>query len=104
LKRLGLGEPEFVFPGNGIFLPTGQAGKLEHKMHDNLSPFFTAREAAEVLRIQPRTLAHWQKLGRVTPLRISGRGIRFKREEVLALVSSDPRQRPALFGRADGQQ
>jgi excisionase family DNA binding protein len=72
-------------------------------MHDNLSPFLTAREAAEVLRIQPRTLAHWQKLGRLTPLRISGRGIRFKREEILGLITTDPRPRPGVFGRADAQ-
>jgi len=73
-------------------------------MHDNLSPFLTAREAAEVLRIQPRTLAHWQKLGRLQPMRISGRGVRFRKEDIIALVGTDPANaRPCSVGPASEQ-
>jgi excisionase family DNA binding protein len=70
---------------------------------NNLSPFLTMREAAEVLRIEPRTLQYWVRQGRIQQLQISGRGVRFRKDEVLALISSDPRTRPAVFGRADAQ-
>jgi excisionase family DNA binding protein len=66
----------------------------------NLSPFLTTSEAAELLRVQPRTIQYWEKSGRINALRISGRGVRFKREDVLALISPDPRPRPGVFGRA----
>jgi excisionase family DNA binding protein len=69
----------------------------------NLSPFLTTSEAAELLRVQPRTIQYWEKSGRIKALRISGRGIRFKREDVLALISSDPRPRAGVFGRANAR-
>jgi excisionase family DNA binding protein len=66
-------------------------------------PFLTVKEAAELLRVEPRTLQYWEKSGRIQALRISGRGVRFRREDVLALISSDPRPRAGVFGRADVQ-
>jgi excisionase family DNA binding protein len=66
-------------------------------------PFLTVKEATELLRVEPRTLQYWEKSGRIQALRISGRGVRFRREDVLALISSDPRPRAGVFGRADVQ-
>jgi excisionase family DNA binding protein len=68
-----------------------------------LSPFLTTEEAADLLRVKPRTIQYWEKSGRISALRISGRGVRFRREDVLALVGTDPRPRAGVFGRADGQ-
>jgi excisionase family DNA binding protein len=68
-----------------------------------LSPFLTTDEAADLLRVKPRTLQYWEKSGRISALRISGRGVRFRREDILALVSRDPRPRTAVFGRADAR-
>jgi excisionase family DNA binding protein len=67
----------------------------------SLSPFLTTSEAADLLRVQARTIQYWAKSGRISALRISGRGVRFKREDVLALLL--PGARPSVFGRADAQ-
>jgi excisionase family DNA binding protein len=69
-----------------------------------LSPFLTTSEAADLLRVQARTIQYWAKSGRISALRISGRGVRFKREDILALISSDPRPRTGVFGCADAQR
>jgi excisionase family DNA binding protein len=71
-------------------------------MQHNLSPFMTMKEAAEVLRVDYRTVQYWMKLGRIQPCRVSGRSVRFKKEDVLALIS-DPKPRLAVFGRADAR-
>jgi excisionase family DNA binding protein len=71
-------------------------------MQQNLSPFMTMKEAAEVLRVDYRTVQYWMKLGRIQPCRVSGRSVRFKKEDVLALIS-DTKPRLAVFGRADAQ-
>jgi len=40
----------------------------------NLSPYFTRKEAADFLRVHPRTLRKWAARGMgPTPIRISGR-------------------------------
>jgi excisionase family DNA binding protein len=64
------------------------------------APWLTMREAAEVLRIEPRTLQYWVKQGRIQQLLISGRGVRFRKEAVLAMVGTDPRPRAGVFGNA----
>ena len=66
-----------------------------------ISPYLTVKEAAELLRVEPRTLSYWTKAGRIQPFRVNGNGIRYRREDVLALISTDPRPRAALFGRAN---
>jgi excisionase family DNA binding protein len=91
-----------VFPDNGVFCPQGNHENRRINMQSQ-SPFLITQEAAELLRVQPRTIQYWERSGRIKALRISGRGVRFKREDVMALISSDPRPRAGVFGRANAQ-
>jgi excisionase family DNA binding protein len=43
----------------------------------------TAFEVAELFRVHPATVLLWRKTGKLPGIRTPGRGIRFKREQVL---------------------
>jgi excisionase family DNA binding protein len=61
------------------------------------SAYLTTDEAAELLRVHPRSLWNWRREGRLPSLRLAGRGVRFRREHVLALLGPEPRaMMPAL--------
>lgn len=51
------------------------------------SPWLTKNEAAEYMRVHPRTIDDWAKAGRITRHRIEGlQSVRFRRDELDALV------------------
>ena len=58
-----------------------------------MDKYLTAKEAAALLGITPRTLWRWIQMGRVRPQRV-GKGIRFSREEVLRQIEVQEFGRP----------
>jgi excisionase family DNA binding protein len=61
----------------------------------------TVREAADLLRVSERSLVRWRAQGLLPTMSLNGRRVRFRRSDVLALLS--PGVRPSMFGRADVQ-
>jgi excisionase family DNA binding protein len=51
-----------------------------------LLPLVLPCEAAELLRIDRRTLYSWNKVGKLNPIRLPGRGLRYRRADILALI------------------
>ena len=46
----------------------------------------TVPEVASIFRVSPNTVLWWRKTGRLTSTRTPGRGVRFRRDEVLKLL------------------
>lgn len=46
----------------------------------------TTAEVADLFRVKPRTINAWVKKGIVTPVPVGGRGQRFRRVDLLALL------------------
>ncbi|GAB3339539.1 hypothetical protein GCM10027299_52350 [Larkinella ripae] len=64
---------------------------------ENLPDFLTRKEAAQLFRVSLVTLHDWSRdiqdrPAIITPIRINGR-VRYKRDEVLALLSISPKYR-----------
>jgi excisionase family DNA binding protein len=51
-----------------------------------LPTLLTIREVGEVLRIGPKTIERWVSEGRIHPVRLTARSLRYRREDVLALI------------------
>lgn len=49
----------------------------------------TAREVADLLRIHPLTPYEWVKGGKLTPVRIAPRCLRFKESEVRRIMAGE---------------
>lgn len=56
--------------------------------------FLNRTEAAALLRVSPRTLDRWVKLGRVPAGRTPGGAPRFRRAELVDLVATEHQQSP----------
>jgi len=50
----------------------------------------TTAEAAELLRVDARTVTRWVKSGKLTSIRISGGGRRYRESEVRAFLGQAP--------------
>lgn len=51
------------------------------------SPWLTKAEAAEHMRVSPRTIDAWAEAGRITRHRVEGlQSVRFRRDELDALL------------------
>jgi excisionase family DNA binding protein len=49
--------------------------------------YWTRREVAEYLRLTERTVDSLRKRGALRDVNVSGRSVRFKRDDVLALIA-----------------
>jgi excisionase family DNA binding protein len=47
----------------------------------------TTREAADLLRVSERSIERWRAQGKLPTMNLSGKWVRFRREDVLALLS-----------------
>lgn len=47
-----------------------------------LDPLLSRADTAKLLQIHPKTLPRWERAGRIRPLRLTGRIIRYRRSEV----------------------
>ena len=66
-------------------------------MNQNNEPtILTTREAADLLRVSPRSLQRWRAQGLLPAVSLGAQIVRFRREDVLALFS--PSERPTAFG------
>ena len=66
-------------------------------MNQNNEPtILTTREAADLLRVSPRSLQRWRAQGLLPAVSLGAQIVRFRREDVLALLS--PGTRPGVFG------
>jgi excisionase family DNA binding protein len=66
-------------------------------MNQNNEPtILTTREAADLLRVSPRSLQRWRAQGLLPAVSLGAQIVRFRREDVLALLS--PGNRPSVFG------
>lgn len=54
----------------------------------NLSSLLTRREVAELLRVTPRTIHTYERAGKLKPVRLSGRAVRYRRSEVEAFIGA----------------
>lgn len=59
--------------------------------------FVTVREAAELLRVQPKTLLGWARAGRLTEFRFGPRSTRFDLSEVTAMIEDSASQSATDF-------
>jgi excisionase family DNA binding protein len=50
----------------------------------------TVDDVAEIYKVHPQTVRHWARDGKIKPVRVGSRVLRFRREEVLA-----PNRNPA---------
>ena len=57
---------------------------------NNDTSLLSRREAAELLTVSTRTVARLEDRGKLTPIRLSSRTIRYARKDVLALLETDP--------------
>jgi excisionase family DNA binding protein len=48
----------------------------------------TVPEVAEIFRVSQKTVSYWRATGKLRSLRTPGRGVRFKREDVLAILEN----------------
>ena len=65
-------------------------GPLETKMNmtnDNDRQFWTRREISEYLRLSEKTVDNLRRRGLLHPVRVAGNSVRFRREEVVALIA-----------------
>jgi excisionase family DNA binding protein len=51
-----------------------------------LLPLVLPTEAAELLRVDRRTLYTWNKEGKLNPIRLPGRGLRYRKADILKLI------------------
>jgi excisionase family DNA binding protein len=61
----------------------------------------TTREAADLLRVSERSIERWRAQGKLPTMNLSGKWVRFRRADVLALLA--PGARPSVFGCADAR-
>jgi len=65
-------------------------GKRGTNGDDGIKPFLTVGETCRILNIHGNTLRRWSELGLVRAYRVGLRGTRrFKREDIVALLSSE---------------
>lgn len=48
----------------------------------------TEEQAAEVACVQPKTIANWGRVGKLPRVKLSSRCIRYRSEDVLALIEN----------------
>lgn len=53
--------------------------------------WLTRKEVASILRISKHTVRHWELRGLLTPARINGRTLRYRRNEVENLLDEGAR-------------
>jgi excisionase family DNA binding protein len=56
-------------------------------MNDNGREFWTRREIADYLRLTERTVDAFRKRGLLQPVRVGSNSVRFRRDDVMALVA-----------------
>jgi excisionase family DNA binding protein len=56
-------------------------------MYDDSRPIWTRREVSEYLRLTERTVDKLRVAGKLPAFRVAGNSVRFKRDDVLALVA-----------------
>jgi excisionase family DNA binding protein len=65
---------------------------------NNELTILTTREAADLLRVSPRSLQRWRAQGLLPAVSLGAQIVRFRRSDVLALLA--PGTRPSVFGYA----
>jgi excisionase family DNA binding protein len=55
----------------------------------------TTEELAELLRVSTRVVHQWRQRGKIPAIRLPGRGYRFKREHIEALLNAGETERDA---------
>jgi excisionase family DNA binding protein len=65
---------------------------------NNEPAILTIREAADLLRVSERAIDRSREQGKLPTMILNGRWKRFRREDLLALLTA--RDRPDVFGRA----
>jgi excisionase family DNA binding protein len=68
----------------GKTLPSEQIPRKERTVPSIL----TVPEVADIFRVCPKTVFGWQRSGKLPAIRTPGRGIRFKREHVDAILNA----------------
>jgi excisionase family DNA binding protein len=56
--------------------------------HDNGRDFWTRKEIADYLRLTEKTIDNFRRRGLLPAHCLAGRSVRFKRDDVLALVAT----------------
>jgi predicted site-specific integrase-resolvase len=54
----------------------------------NNNQLLTETQAAALAQVQPKTIADWGRAGKLPRVRLSARCIRYRSEDVLALIES----------------
>ena len=53
-----------------------------------LPELFTVKETAEVFRVDPRTIERWSEEGRLPRVKLAGRTVRYRLQDISALIAS----------------
>ncbi len=51
-------------------------------MTSNAAELLTIKQVSEMLQVHPNTLRQWEKKGILSPVRISARIVRYRREDI----------------------
>ena len=62
-------------------------------MNSTQQSLLTEAQAAELAHLQPKTIADWGRAGKVPRVRLSSRCIRYRLQDVLALIDASVEQR-----------
>jgi len=54
----------------------------------NTNQLLTEQQAAELLHVKNKTIADWGRAGKLTRVRLSARCIRYREQDVLALLDA----------------
>ena len=62
-------------------------------MNSTQQNLLTEAQAAELAHLQPKTIADWGRAGKLPRVRLSSRCIRYRLQDVLALIDASVEQR-----------
>lgn len=60
----------------------------------NTNQLLTETQAAELAQVQPKTIADWGRAGKLPRVRLSARCIRYRSEDVQAMIETSLQQGP----------